>query len=144
VARRYVPAAVLADVQALYRSALTRLRKSAILNVFAARFFGTYAGNRHLQMSQQSGEYFCPRRKQKALHLPLVQSLQKTDREREGLVRSCRPSPEWCNHFCADAAHIICPGCHFEEQQFDAHIAEATDLAANIFGPAHAAAQCCG
>lgn len=49
--RRAVPPRILAEVTALFRAATTRMRGSALLQLFLARHYAVWVGNTHLQHS---------------------------------------------------------------------------------------------
>lgn len=49
--RALIPQAKLQAVQSIYRDAALRLHRSAMVHAYAARFYGTYMGNRHMQFS---------------------------------------------------------------------------------------------
>lgn len=53
--RRAVPPRVLAEVTALFRAATTRMRGSALLQLFLARHYAVWCGNSHLQHSALLG-----------------------------------------------------------------------------------------
>lgn len=49
-ARARIPASTVQEVEAVFKHGLSRFRNSALLHVFAARFYSVYCGNVHLQM----------------------------------------------------------------------------------------------
>jgi hypothetical protein len=49
-ARGSIPADTIKEAEALFKAGLSRFRSSAILHIFAARFYSVFCGNAHLLM----------------------------------------------------------------------------------------------